>query len=194
MTRPVPVALLAAVRPLPDPRTTMHPVRAAVALSLGLLLSAPLCGDEKLKGVACRSVHLSYPAPEGVAFYNEMTVEKSADGTYFMACGFSKGYFGIQEKADGKKVVIFSVWDPTAGDDPKKVKDELRVKTLHQGEGVRIGRFGNEGTGGQSFYDHDWKVGQTYRFYVTAKVDGQRTEYGAYFYLNDRKQWKHLAT
>src|SRR5262249_16348225 len=140
--------------------------------------------DEKLKGIACRSVHLNYPAAEGTAFYNEVKVEKSADGTYFCVCGFNKGYFGIQQKGDGKKVVIFSVWDRAAGEDPKKVPEEKRVKLHHKGEGVRVGRFGNEGTGGQSFYDYDWKTGETYRFLVTAKADGtDRTAYSGYFYL-----------
>lgn len=152
--------------------------------------------DERLKGIACRSVHLFYqPSPEGTAFYNEMTVEKSADGTYFMACGFNKGYFGIQEKADGSKVVIFSVWDPASGQDPRKVPEEKRVNMLHQGDGVRVARFGNEGTGGQSFYDYDWKIGETYRFLVTAKPDGPgRTAFSGYFYLPEKKEWKHLVT
>jgi hypothetical protein len=151
--------------------------------------------DERLKGKACRSVHLQYPAPRGSAFYNEVTVRQSADGTYFCACGFSGGYFGIQELASGKKLVIFSVWDPTSGDDPKKVPPEKRVKLLHQGDGVRVGRFGGEGTGGQSFFDYDWKVGQTYRFLVTSAPDGKdRTAYTGYFYLPDRKEWKKLVT
>ncbi|HEY1187196.1 MAG TPA: DUF5077 domain-containing protein, partial [Gemmata sp.] len=60
-----------------------------LALAAFAVGSSP--ADEKLKGIACRSVHLGYPAPEGVAFYNEMTVEKSADGTYFMAAGWGKG-------------------------------------------------------------------------------------------------------
>src|SRR5260370_952389 len=108
--------------------------------------------DERLKGIACRSVHLGYPAAEGVAFYNEMTVEKSAVGTYFMACGWDKGYFGIQELGNGKKVLIFSVWD-AGGDDPKAVAEDKRVKLLYKDEKVRTGRFGGEGTGGQSFLD-----------------------------------------
>src|SRR5689334_13684713 len=68
---------------------------------------------------AARSVHLSYPAPEGQFLYNEMVVEKSVNGSYFMACGWNTGYFGIQQ-LDGPddKVVLFSVWDPTKGDDP----------------------------------------------------------------------------
>src|SRR5665213_1936249 len=81
-------------------------------VGLLLLVCSPAGADEKLAGIACRSVHLGYPAPEGAAFYNEVTVEKSAAGTYFMACGFDQGYFGIQELADGKKLVLFSVWDP----------------------------------------------------------------------------------
>lgn len=170
----------------------MRPVFASLAV---LALASLVTADEKLKGIACRSVHLGYLAPEGTAFYNEATVEKSADGTYFMAAGFNRGYFGIQELANGKKLVLFSAWDPTAGDDPKKVDETKRVKTLHKGEGVRLNRFGGEGTGGQSFFDYDWKVGETYRFYVTAKPDGpDRTAYSGYFYRNDEKEWKHLVT
>jgi hypothetical protein len=159
------------------------------------LLTASAPADEKLKGIACRSVHLSYSAPEGVAFYNEATVEKSADGTYFMAAGWGKGYFGIQELANGKKLVLFSVWDPTAGDDPKKVDPEKRVKMLHKDDAVRVQRFGGEGTGGQSFYDYEWKTGETYRFLVTAKPDGDsRTAFSGYFFVPEKKEWKHLVT
>ncbi|RIK80765.1 MAG: hypothetical protein DCC68_10445 [Planctomycetota bacterium] len=155
-------------------------------------------GDERLAGIACRSVHLGYPAPDGVAFYNEMTVDASADGTYFMACGFDMGYFGIQQLGNGKKLAIFSVWDPGDQNDPKSVAEEQRVKLLHKDEGVRVGRFGNEGTGGQSFYDFDWKIGETYRFLVTARIDpasnGKRTEYAGHLYLPEKKAWKHLVT
>ncbi len=170
-------------------------MRVPFATLFVVALASAANADEKLKGIACRSVHLGYSAPAGTAFYNEMTVEKSADGTYFMAAGFRHGYFGIQELANGKKLAIFSVWDPTAGDDPKKVDESKRVKTLHKGDGVRVGRFGGEGTGGQLFFDFDWKVGETYRFLVTAKPDGtDRTAYSGFFYLNDKKEWKHLVT
>lgn len=173
----------------------MRTLLLAVFFISAALLTPDAAADEKLKGIACRSVHLAYTAPKGTAFYNEMTVEKSAEGTYFMAAGFSKGYFGIQEKADGKKVVIFSVWDPTSGDDPKKVDPEKRVKMLHQGENVEVKRFGGEGTGGQSFYTYDWKIGEPYRFYVTAAPDGKdRTAFSSYFYLPEKKEWKHLVT
>jgi hypothetical protein len=171
----------------------MHRRHLAILAFIALAVGSAQA-DEKLKGIACRSVHLGYPAPAGSAFYTELTVEKSAPGTYFMACGWNKGYFGIQELANGKKLVLFSVWDPTAGNDPKSVPVEKRVKTLHKDKGVRVGRFGNEGTGGQSFFDYDWKANETYRFLVTAKADGpDRTAYSGYFYLPEKKEWKHLV-
>ncbi len=169
-------------------------LRSLALLALSLACSTTMA-DEKLKGIACRSVHLGYDAPKGTAFYNEMTVDNSADGTYFMACGWNKGYFGIQELANGKKVVLFSVWDPNSGEDPKKVPDEKRVKMLHKDDAVRVGRFGNEGTGGQSFFDFDWKIGTTYRFLVTSTPDGpERTAFAGYFYQPEKKAWTHLVT
>jgi hypothetical protein len=161
---------------------------------LGLIL--PMAGwaqEEAPK--ACRSVHLWYPVPEGTVFYNEMTVHESHTGSYFMACGFSHGYFGIQEIRDSNdKVVIFSVWDPGDQNDPNTVPEDRKVQVLHEGEGVEVSRFGNEGTGGKSMFPYAWKVGETYKFMVRAKTDGHRTTYAGYFYLNDKQEWKHLVS
>ncbi len=161
---------------------------------LALLAGAGVRADEKPESVACRSVHLQYPAAEGVAFYNEVAVDASARGTYFMACGFDVGYFGIQELGDGKKVVLFSVWDASDKNDPNAVEEEKRVKVLQKDDAVRVRRFGNEGTGAQSFFDYDWKAGETYRFLVTARAEEKRTAYAAYFYVPEDKDWKRLAT
>ncbi len=142
---------------------------------------------------AARSVHLSYPAPDGQFFYNEVVVEQSVNGSYFMACGWNTGYFGIQQlDRPDDKVVLFSVWDPTKGDDPNAVKKEDRVEVLYQGEGVRIKRFGGEGTGGQCMWRHDWEVGQTNRFLIGARTETTRTAFTAWFYTD--KGWKKLAT
>jgi hypothetical protein len=168
--------------------------RSLLALCIAVHVLAPASADERLRDIACRSVHLAYDAPAGVAFYNEVTVEHSAPGTYFCVCGYNKGYFGLQELANGKKLVIFSVWDPGAQNDPQAVDAEQRVKLLHKDKDVRVGRFGNEGTGGQSFFDFDWKNDETYRFLVTAKPDGKRTEFAGYFYVPADKSWKHLVT
>lgn len=162
-------------------------------LPLLAALASPLAVDERLEGIACRSVHLGYPGPAGLAFYNEVTVESSARGTYFAVCGWDKGYFGLQELGNGKKLLIFSVWD-SGQNDPKAVAEKERVKLIHKDEKVRTGRFGGEGTGGQSFFDYEWKVGETYRFLVTAKLDGERTEYTGWFLVPEDKAWKRLVT
>jgi hypothetical protein len=168
---------------------------ATLMVTLAVLLgdASLLQADERLKGIACRSVHLAYPAGEGTAFYNEVIVDRSAVGTYFMVCGWDKGYFGLQELGNGRKLLLFSVWD-SQQNDPKAVAEDQRTKLVHKDEKVRIGRFGGEGTGGQSFFDYDWKVRETYRFMVTSKIDGQRTEYASYFFVPEEKAWKHLVT
>lgn len=143
---------------------------------------------------AARSVHLGYPAPDAGVFYIEMTVEASTGGSYFMACGWNTGYFGIQELADHRKVILFSVWDPTRGDDPQAVKPEERVECLYRASDVRIRRFGGEGTGGQCMGDFAWAPGETNRFVVTAVVEGGKTAYSGYVWPTGGKQWKQLVT
>lgn len=143
---------------------------------------------------AARSVHLRYTAPEATAFYLEVTVKKTVPGSYFMACGFSHGYFGIQELADGKKVIIFSVWDASTGDVAEAVPLEQRVEIPFKADDVVARRFGGEGTGGQSFYHINWQSGKAYRFMVRSTVTGTKTAYAAYFRAPDAKKWKHLVT
>lgn len=175
----------------------MTPFRSRLAGIIGvttlMIGMAETRADERLAGIACRSVHLGYPAPEGVAFTNEITIQESAVGSYFMVCGWDKGYYGLQELGNGKKLLIFSVWDSNQND-PKAVAEDNRTKLIYKDEKVRIGRFGGEGTGGQSFYDYDWKIGVTYRFQVSANVKGERTEYSGYFFEPEGQKWKHLVT
>jgi hypothetical protein len=169
-----------------------------VVVMMASLFSFTLHAAESIGGKeparAARSVHLKWTAGESEAFYLEAAVEQTTPGSYFMACGWSGGYFGIQELADGKKVAIFSVWDPTTGDDPKTVKPEERVELLHEGEGVRIKRFGGEGTGGQCMMDFPWVVGETVRFVVRAEAQGAKTAYAGWLYDPRAKRWRHLVT
>jgi hypothetical protein len=143
---------------------------------------------------AARSVHLGYPAPDGELFYVEMVVEQSALGSYFMACGWNLGYFGLQELGDGRKITIFSVWDPTRGDDPNAVKPEDRVEVLYQATEARIRRFGGEGTGGQCMMDVAWRLGETNKFLVLGKVERAKTAYAGYLWTPQLAGWKHLVT
>jgi hypothetical protein len=173
--------------------------KTRTAIIVILLLAA--CATDAAESIggkgpprAARSVHLAWQAPDAVLFSLEMTVEQSTAGSFFMACGWNTGYFGIQDLDSEKKVALFSVWDPAKGDDPNAVKPEERVEVLFEGVGVRIKRFGGEGTGGQCMMDLPWKVGQTYRFAVRAEVRAEKTAYAGYLFMPKEKQWKHLVT
>jgi hypothetical protein len=170
----------------------------------GLLLAANVCGlaaepaepnarrGDSGKPRAARSVHWGWPAPEAEIFSTSMIVDDSVPGSYFMACGWNTGYFGIQELGDGRKVIIFSVWDPTKGDDPKQVEVTERVECLFSDPEMRIRRFGGEGTGGQCMGKFDWKIGETNRFLVRAVVEGGKTAYSGFVYQNN--EWRKLVT
>jgi len=165
-------------------------ITAIAVLSLTQFAQA----GKHLEGIACRSVHLGYSPGAGSVFYNEVEVSDSAPGSFFMVCGWDTGYYGMQELYDGRKVLIFSVWDSHRHNDPNAVEEDLRTKLVHRHPDMRIGRFGGEGTGGQSFFDYDWQLGETYRFMVRSKVEGERTVYGGFFYHPGQKKWLHLVS
>jgi len=165
--------------------------RSLLLLALAGLLWAQTPAEPR----AARSVHLRYTAAPSSVFYNELTVDESAPDSYFMACGFRQGYFGIQElRPNQKKIVLFSVWDPGAQNNQANVPANQRVETLYNAEDVQVKRFGGEGTGGQSFFTYDWKIGQTYKFMVKATVEGDKTSFAGWFFLNETGAWKHLVT
>lgn len=146
------------------------------------------------------SIHLGYEAPAGKTvewFYNEVTVPEGQDpmGSYFMASGFSEGYFGMQVNGEKERRVLFSVWSPFTTDDPKAIPDDHKVKLLAKGEGVHGGEFGGEGSGGQSFLIYPWKAGITYRFLNRARPDGKgHTNYTAWFWAPEMGKWQLIAS
>lgn len=145
------------------------------------------------------SVHMKYTLPEEKTeyFYNEVTVPENEDvlASYFMANGFGEGYFGMQVNSETERRILFSVWSPFDTQDPKKIPEESRIKMLRRGEGVHIGEFGNEGSGGQSFLVYPWKAGTTYSFLTQIKPDGKgNTAYTAYFYAPEQNKWMLIAS
>jgi hypothetical protein len=148
---------------------------------------------EELAKRQCRSVHLGYEMKESAALYNEVVVLESAPGSYFCALGFNRGYFGMQELASGEKLIIFSVWDNSKTDDKHSVEEAKRARAIEQGEGVRVGRFGGEGTGAQSFYDYEWELGERMRFLVQADAGKGYTEFSGWFYDNHRSKWQLMT-
>jgi len=146
------------------------------------------------------SVHLGYSVPDGVNaewFYNEVTVPKENDvtGSYFMADGFGEGYFGMQVNSATERHILFSVWSPFKTDDPKSIPADQKIIMLRKGANVHTGEFGNEGSGGQSYLNYNWQAGNTYKFLMHAKPNGQnRTEYTAYFYAPELNKWQLIAS
>ncbi|MEN8202531.1 MAG: DUF3472 domain-containing protein [Bacteroidota bacterium] len=147
------------------------------------------------------SVHLSYPVPEGSGdirwFYNEITVPDGEDvlGSYFMANGFSHGYFGIQVNSETERRILFSVWSPFHTDDPREIPEDQRVLMLKKGVDVYTGEFGNEGSGGQSYLKYMWKAGETYGFLLNAEpLENNSTVFTAWFHDPEKGQWLLIAS
>jgi hypothetical protein len=146
------------------------------------------------------SVHLRYEVPREVALqyaYSEITVPAGQDpiGSFYMANGFGEGYFGMQVNGPDERRVLFSVWSPFKTDNPRDIPDDQRIVALGKGEGVRIGEFGNEGSGGQSFLVYPWKTATTYRFLTEVKPDGRgNTVYTAWFGEKGSGDWRLIAS
>lgn len=145
------------------------------------------------------SVHLGYVLPkEDVEwFYNEVIVPEEGDipSSYYMACGFGQGYFGMQNNTPHQRRVLFSVWSPYETDNPADIPDSLRVTLVKKGENTIIKDFGNEGSGGQSYIHYDWKAGERCRFLMGVRPDGNgNTVYTAYFFDNNKEEWMLIAS
>lgn len=169
----------------------------------GISLEGPATKDMQFNPKSWRrsaSVHLNYTPPEGKQaewFYGEIKVPEGQDqlGTYFMSCGWHRGYFGMQVNSPTERRIIFSVWDSgKEPDDRAKVRYEDQVTMLAKGDSVVAHGFGGEGTGGHSHWVYNWKAGETYRFLMHAVPTGTTTQYTAYFYVPEHKEWKLIAS
>ncbi len=167
-----------------------------------LVLSGPAIKDAHFNLKPRRnaaSVHLAYPVPKGVkvaAFYCEMTGVEEPLWTYYMACGWHRGYFGMQVNSPTERRIIFSVWD--SGGEPKdrkKVGDANRVKLVAKGPDVNTRSFGGEGTGGHSHLKYLWKTGEVQKFVVTAKpVSATHTIFSGYYFHPEKKKWMLISS
>ncbi|MEZ6059027.1 MAG: DUF3472 domain-containing protein [Planctomycetaceae bacterium] len=145
------------------------------------------------------SVHLFYPIPNDTqisAFYCEMTGLEDPLWSYYMACGWHRGYFGMQVNSPTERRIIFSVCDSgNEAVDRSKVAAEDRVTLFDKGEDVFSGDFGNEGTGGHSHLKFPWVTGAKQRFLVTAEpVDETHTIFAGYYFRPDTQQWMLISS
>jgi hypothetical protein len=146
------------------------------------------------------SVHLNYSLPadfNATWFYNEITVPAGQDvkGSYFMACGFAQGYFGMQVNSARERHILFSVWSPFETDDPASIPDSQRIVLLKKGDKVHTGEFGHEGSGGQSYLNYPWKAGRTYRFLLHSERGARRqTVFTAWWWAPETGKWQLIAS
>jgi len=146
------------------------------------------------------SCHMWYTFPSGRDiewFYNEVTIEQGQDvlASYFMANGFSLGYFGMQVNSLTERRMLFSVWSPYSTNNPNEIPPDQRVELLARGDGVTVNDFGGEGSGGQSYLIYPWKAGITYKFLNRVYPAGNdRTTCTAYFFDPDRNDWRLIAS
>lgn len=146
------------------------------------------------------SLHLSYETPKNKNiewFYSELTVPKGSDamGSYFMANGFKEGYFGMQVNSAEERRVLFSIWSPFETDNPAAIPDSDKIVLLKKGEGVHTGEFGDEGSGGQSYFIYPWQAGNTYRFLLHGVPDEKgNTIFTAWFFAPEKNKWLLIAS
>ena len=146
------------------------------------------------------STHWSFEVPEAVDkaewFYNEIMIPKDQDiiGSYYMANGFGEGYFGIQVNSTTERRVLFSIWSPYKTDNPNEIPNEYKIQLLKKGKDVVTKKFGNEGSGGQSYKVHNWKPEVTYKFLTQVKPAGNDyTDYTSFFFDPAIGTWGLIA-
>lgn len=146
------------------------------------------------------SVHLKFEIPTEAKdvewFYSEIEIPKGQDviGSYFMANGFGEGYFGIQANSLTEKRILFSVWSPFKTDNPNEIPEDYKIKLIKKGDGVITKKFGNEGSGGQSYKVYNWKTEVTYGFLLRGQpTNDNSTIYTAYFFDPEINTWILIA-
>lgn len=157
--------------------------------------------DEFYWGRRGPSVHLNLIPPKDVGdvlySYSEIMVPEGSNipGSYYMANGFSGGYFGMQSKSPTEGWFLFSVWSPYQTNNPKDIPEEFRVKLLKKGADVHGGEFGGEGSGGQSYRKYLWKTGVAYKFLLKGEPAGTNaTDYTAWMFAPEVGAWELMAS
>jgi hypothetical protein len=147
------------------------------------------------------SVHLAYPVDreaEVAWFYSEVTAVEEPVTTFYMACGFRRGYFGMQVNSATERRIIFSVWDAGTGssaNDRSEVDEENHVSLVGKGEGVHTSVFGGEGTGGHSHLKYNWRTGEPQKFLVSAEPVGtDQTIYSGFYFHPEKQEWMLISS
>ncbi len=161
-------------------------------LGLGFVATIVCCsmvvGDDKPPAEPL-DAGLSYRFRHGEAFVTAVKVEKSAPGTSYMPCDFGKGLYGLREY-NGKRLIYFQVAETRY--DAKARGRGFRL--LYADPETRIIRNDDGTPRRMCQLAYNWKDGETYHLAVSAEIDGDLTEYTAWFHVPRRKSWRRLAT
>ena len=97
--------------------------------------------------------------------------------------------------SESERRILFSIWSPQNTNDPHKITEDNKVKLIAKGKDVQVGDFGNEGSGGHSYFTHNWKTETTYKLLVRGRpdpTDKTHTIYTAWIALED-SVWRLVA-
>lgn len=129
---------------------------------------------------------------DATCVYGEITVLVTHPAIYYCGANWhpgepAGGYCGIQHNSVRERRTIFSIWDTSAKLHPKVTQAD--PKTI-------FNRFGGEGEGAHTHMLWDWKVGETFQFFVRKQPGARPGTTATRYYLYDRqrKQWRHSAT
>src|SRR5574344_113482 len=129
-----------------------------------------------------------------------------------MAIGFSGGYMGIQNNGTDRHDVIFSIWDNGSTDTDPGLANYKKAGAVDAGPNVAVNRFGNEGTGAQTFAKGNfWTPGKFVQFISNARPETmtytvksskgedssfvqKNTLMSTWFNAGDGKGWQYMAT
>lgn len=124
--------------------------------------------------------------------YGEITVLATHEGIYYCGANWhpgeaAGGYCGIQHNSPTERRTIFSIWDTA----PK-----LNPHVIQADPATLFNRFGGEGEGGHTHMLWDWKLGETFRFFLKKQPGSAPDTTDALYYVYDRtaKKWRHSAT
>jgi hypothetical protein len=148
-----------------------------------------------LQCTEARAQHLWWNLEEqtqATCLYGEITVLATHTAIYYCGANWhpgepAGGYCGIQHNGPKERRTIFSIWDTSP---------ELHPKVTEADSKTVFNRFGGEGTGSHTHMLWDWKIGDTFQFFVQ-KTLGTRpdtTDTRYYIYDLSQKKWLHSAT
>ncbi len=168
---------------------------ARLVIAHGHLVTAMIAVLISLLGSRAEAQHLWWDVKgldDATCLYGEITVLATHHGIYYCGANWhpgepAGGYCGIQHNTPKERRTIFSIWDTTA---------ELRPKVTEADAKTIFNRFGGEGEGAHTHALWNWRVGETFQFFLR-KQPGSKpgtTDARYYFYDREQKTWRHSAT